>query len=244
MLKFASVLCLVAALAAPPSVLSAADDTGCLTLGRTMDDRDALFSIAVSNTLFALVEAGICVVEKGLPARRLTTALLRGDVDGEFLRVAAYQDVVGDAAFPVEEPILNAMGFAVSRDLDITSLKDFGSLKLGILRGIVWQSNLSWNIERVVQANSVEQQVEMLVNGRVDAILIDEINMVRFPGLMSLPRILIAREDAFIYLHKSQAGMAEPIAKAIRAFKERGCRFEIELGGPDCHFDEPALAGD
>lgn len=212
----------------------ATDVDDCLVLGRTVAVRDSTNDVIFSNMAAVLADVGICVRDRQMPAKRVSESLLQGEVDGELMRIAGYVSVVGHTAFAVDEPISAITGYLVTRDRSVTSIDDIGGMSLAVVRGILWQSRLGNQARREIVTNTPQQQVEIFRSGRVDAILMDGVNFDAFPDLKDTHRVVVAREEVFIYLHRRWIGLAETVAEAIRSFKRRGCLFELPRGGADC----------
>lgn len=240
---FRPVLALVFAvgvvLAAPGFARAAATD--CLVFGRQFEEEDVAALILSENIMLALNAVGVCVTARPLPGKRITQALLQGEIDGEFARILSYLDHVGDAAVLVEEPVVRAAGYIVTHDPEITAVMELGTRPLGTLRGFLWQEEAVRAASRFVAANSYEQLAEMFLNGRVEAILIDQYNLERFPELGTRPRTVVAQIDAYIVLHKSKAALSESIAQAVRFYTAAGCVFERYHGGPACGLRNPPI---
>ncbi|WP_425404438.1 hypothetical protein [Hwanghaeella sp.] len=217
-----------------PAPTVAVSPANCLVLGRTVAVRDTINAVIFENVSAALADVGICVRDKQFPAKRVSEALIRGEIDGELMRIGAYRSVVGDAAIPVKEPLFYIVGYLVARDTTVASVNDVNRMSLATLRGIVWQRDIGALAAKNIVANTPEQQFEMLQAGRVDAILMDGVNFDRFPELKNMSRLEVSREPAFIYLHRAWKNLSDQIAAAVRSFKGRGCLFETPQGGKHC----------
>lgn len=206
----------------------------CLVFGRISSYSGSLFEIVQSNVDRVFSDAGICIRSRTLLAARATEALIRGQIDGEYLRVVEYEKRVGEAAIAVGEPLYQGKGWLLTNNGAVNSAEDISAARLGVLRGLVWQDRFKARAASVVEANSHKQLVDMFLNGRVDTIMIDNYNFERFPALASTRRFLAMIFDTRVFLHKSKAPLAPRFASVIRDFKQRGCRFDLAEGGPGC----------
>jgi len=224
------------------SVRTPASANDCLVFGRQFDEKDVAGPILSDNIMLALNTVGICITARPLPGKRITQALVQGEIDGEFARVPSYLDLVGNTAVLVEEPVVGAAGYIVTRNPTIATAEGLGDGPLGVLRGFVWQEEAAQAASHVAAANSYEQLAEMFINKRVEAILIDEYNLERYPELANWPKAEVVQIKAYIVLHRRRAALRSAIGKAIRFYKSTGCVFERFHGGPACGLRNPPAA--
>lgn len=224
-------------------VESHAQNAPCLRIGSTFSHKHSVDDRVEQNLRTVLASLNICIDIVAGPPRRLTEALLRGDLDGELFRVREYGRAVEAAALLVEEPLSDVLGyFVAARDIDLAR-RPIETLKVGVLRGLKWHQTAAQSAGEVIVANDMEQLLSMLRNRRVDGIMIGGFLREEYPELSNLPAQVAYRSTAHFVLHRSHQDLARPIAAAIWDFKERGCSFTRPDGGSTCSdsgvLDEP-----
>ncbi|RVU38985.1 hypothetical protein EOI86_06920 [Hwanghaeella grinnelliae] len=226
-----SVMLLLAAITAEAAF---AQQAPCLRIGSSFGEKHSADDRVEANIRTVLTSLNLCVETVTGPPKRLTEALLRGEIDGELIRVREYGRAVADAAVLVEEPLAEANGYLVARaGIDLPETAE-GDLTIGMLRGVRWHRAALENAGQTFVANDMEQLMEMLRNGRVDAILVGGFLRDDYPELAALSSKVVHKTTLHFVLHRSHADLAEKIGGAIRAFKSRGCSFQKEKGGPTC----------
>jgi len=225
-----SVLLLAAITAEPAS----AQTGGCLRIGSSFGDKHSTDDRVEANIRAVLNSLNLCVEVVSGPPKRLTEALLRGEIDGELIRVREYGRAVAEAAVLVEEPLAEANGYLVARaGIDLAETAE-GALTIGMLRGVRWHRSASAGAGRAVVANDMEQLMEMLRNDRVDAILVGGFLRDEYPELAALSSKVVYRTTLHFVLHRSRAELADEIAAGIRRYRDKGCSFLLAKGGTTC----------
>ncbi len=234
-LLFAAVLLVATLLAgAFRSAPVQAQSTPCLRIGSSFSEKHSVDHLVEENIRFVLAALNICMDIVPGPPKRLTAELLRGEIDGELIRVKEYARAVDEAAILVNEPLAEATGYLVGRaglDLAKAAVED---LSIGTLRGVRWHLAASNGARKIAVANDMEQLVDMLRNRRVDAILVGGFLRDEYPQLANLPAKVVYRTTLHFVLHRSHAASADAISAAIRNFKGRGCTFLAVAGGTAC----------
>lgn len=213
---------------------ASAQQARCLRIGSSFGAKHATDDRVEANIRTMLTSLNQCVEIVNGPPKRLTEALLHGEIDGELIRVREYGRAVGEAAVVVEEPLAEVKGYLIARagiDLAITAKDD---LTIGMLRGVRWHQAASAGARRVVIANNMEQLLEMLHNGRVDAILVGGFLRDEYPELAALSSQVVYSTTLHFVLHRSRADLADRIAAGIRRYRDKGCSFLMPKGGTTC----------
>lgn len=211
-----------------------AETGGCLRIGSSFGDKHSTDDRVEANIRAVLNSLNLCVEVVSGPPKRLTEALLRGEIDGELIRVREYGRAVAEAAILVEEPLAEANGYLVAdAGIDLTET-DEGDLTIGMLRGVRWHQAASKGAGRVVIANDMEQLMEMLRNDRVDAILVGGFLRDGYPELAALSSKVVYKTTLHFVLHRSHLDLADEIAAGIRRYRDKGCSFLLAKGGTTC----------
>ena len=211
-----------------------AQNAPCLRIGSSFGDKHSTDDLMEGNMRAVLASLGLCAeIVKG-PPKRLTEALLRGEIDGELVRVKEYGRAVAAKAILVDEPLAEANGYLIARaGIDLAETAE-PSLSIGILRGVRWHQAASADAKKIAIANNMDQLTEMLRNGRVDAILVGGFLREEYPELAGLPSRIVYRTTLHFVLHRSHADIADEIAEGIRVFRGKGCSFLMAKGGTAC----------
>lgn len=211
-----------------------AQEAPCLRIGSSFGDKHSTDDLMEGNMRAVLASLDLCAeIVKG-PPKRLTEALLRGEIDGELVRVKEYGRAVAAKAILVDEPLAEANGYLIARaGIDLAETTEPG-LSIGILRGVRWHQAASADAKKIAIANNMDQLTEMLRNGRVDAILVGGFLREEYPELAGLPSKVVYRTTLHFVLHRSHADIADQIAEGIRVFRGKGCSFLMAKGGTAC----------
>lgn len=238
-IQAASVLLLLAAIMA---AAASAHEAPCLRIGSSFGEKHAIDDRVEANMRTVLASLNLCMVIVTGPPKRLTEALLHGEIDGELIRVREYGRAVAGEAVLVGEPLAEATGYLVARTgIDLAETAE-GELIVGILRGVRWHHSASEGARRAVVINEMEQLMEMLRSGRVDAILVGGFLRDEYPELTALSSKVVYKTTLHFILHRSRADLADTIGAGIRRYRDKGCSFLKTKGGTTCS-DTSAILG-
>ena len=211
-----------------------AQNAPCLRIGSSFGDKHSVDHLVEQNMRGVLAAINICLDVVPGPPKRLTAELLRGELDGELMRVKEYERALNGEAVLVGEPLAEAAGYLIAgAGTDLTETAE-ADMSIGILRGVRWHLEASSGARRQAIANDMEQLVTMLRNGRVDAILVGGFLRDEYPELTNLPAKVVYRTTLHFVLHRSHADIADEIAEGIRVFRGKGCSFLMAKGGTVC----------
>lgn len=205
-----------------------------MRIGSPFAGKQSVYDAIEGNLRGVLHTLDICIDIVAAPPKRLAEQLQRDELDGELIRVREYAETAGERAVLVEEPLLEVIGYLVVQegiDLSATGNED---LTIGVLRGVKWHEAAASNARAMVVANDMEQLMPMLLNRRVDGIMIGQRLREQYAELADLPFRVSYENTGHFVLHRSRADLAPPIGAAIKAFRQRGCSFMLPGGGPSC----------
>lgn len=209
-------------------------ETTCLRIGSAFGAKHSVDSVLENNLRSVLKPLNVCIEPVYGPAKRLTETLLRGEIDGEMIRVKEYGNVVGETAMLVAEPLNEVAGYLITQPEIEASERSVNDLSIGILRGVKWHQVAVAGSDHVSVANSMEQLTAMFDNRRVDGILIGGFLRDDYPQYAALPAKVVYRSTVHFVLHRRHAALAGRIGTAIQAYRQHGCSFFLSDGGPAC----------
>ncbi len=171
-----------------------------------------------------LSQDGICNSVKLYPSKRATTELLNGRVDGEFGRIQFYGQNFPGRLVRVDPAFFHYEGWLITRNPAINSL-DQVTGPLGVVRGWKWMQQVAQqlNIRKIEKTSSIENLVKMFHAGRVEQILISDVNL-KLLGLehQNFPRFKTIDLNLHIWLDKTKTSYRKPIGKALTDFFASG----------------------
>lgn len=189
-------------------------------------------SVLFDNVATALTRAGICLERLRVPASRGTQMLLHGELDGEMLRVSSYVGLVGEVAFPVEEPVYRYTGSVITDDPEITAAADLVGRPVAAIRGLRWSDRVitEEGLDQVIPVDNGDQLRDLLLRDRVDAILWGGPGLARAEELAAFRKIPVYHTTLHIYLRKEHRSWAPAIEDALRQYNADGFVFDGENG--------------
>ncbi|GAA6129786.1 transporter substrate-binding domain-containing protein [Halopseudomonas sabulinigri] len=184
-------------------------------------------SIAAPLIVEIYQRAGISVVPTAVPPLRETRMLEEGALDGIVGKFEnfelAHPEVV---RIPVPLETIQIAAFVTDQTPDLPSLLQRDNLRLGALRGIDYQLQLS-GLRQWVFVNEPGQLMHMLVRGRVDAAISVDISGLRLarelpqaPIRMLEPELRELR--VYHYLHRKHADLVPKITAVMQAMYDQG----------------------
>jgi polar amino acid transport system substrate-binding protein len=105
-----------------------------------------------------------------LPSKRSIMLMNEGNIDGDLIRVANYDDLVGDS-IRIEPAIVVARLYAiVSVHSNINTVQELQNKSLAIIRGIIIGETIAstYNIQDIHEFNSTEAMFGFIARGRAD----------------------------------------------------------------------------
>lgn len=198
----------------------------CLKLG--VQEREEL--VVVGHRISRVLnELGVCSELVVLPQARLPSSLADGSIDGEILRDVAYSDIVGEVAFRVPEPVVEAEAVIVTRNMEITGISDLKGKSVGVVRGTSWVPIYSPKFGKLYEVNSADQLLDMLGLDRIDAILTNSYSWNKFKASFGEVKVVPFRDlSVFIWLTKDNRDWSEKVAAAIKSYRSSGGDFLVE----------------
>ncbi|MEQ8392269.1 MAG: transporter substrate-binding domain-containing protein [Thalassospira sp.] len=167
-----------------------------------------------------------CFIVSYLPTVRSSQMLIAGEIDGELLRIADFPPYKNADVVMVPVPLIDGKGILVSSDPDITSVENVGRGVLGVLRGIEWSTMASkGNVNRVLLPTA-GVMVDMFNTGRLDAFLIDNINLRQYENkLVDAHKTVVMERDAYIWLAGKHRDLVPEISRVLEEFYADGNSF-------------------
>lgn len=226
-MKFSpSARCILAAGICILSILSGPSEgqaRSCIELSSQNDPASMKVGAALEH-LFA--DQTPCFVVSYNPPARSAQLLLDGEVDGEFLRLADFSPYQQADVVMVPVALVSGEGVLVSRDQKITSLESLGHSALGYRRGTDWSENLSKFYPNRIAVPSYELMVEMFNKGRIDALLIDDLNLRGYGHMLSgTTRTPLKETSAYIWLAARHKDLITQITAVLQKFYAEGHSF-------------------
>ncbi|MDG4718262.1 MULTISPECIES: substrate-binding periplasmic protein [Thalassospira] len=212
-------ICILSILSAPP----AGQARSCLELSSQNDPISMKVGAALEH-LFA--DQNPCFVVIYNPPARSAQLLLDDEVDGEFLRLADFAPYQQADVVMVPVPLVSGEGILVSRDPKITSFESLGQSALGYRRGTDWSDNLSKFYPNRIAVPSYELMVEMFNKGRIDALLIDDLNLRGYGYMLSgTTRTPLKETSAYVWLAAKHKDLITQITAVLQKFYAEGHSF-------------------
>lgn len=198
-----------------------ADD--CLMFGTT---EDVLGRQVGAKFADVLATQNICAKVSYLPAAQSERMFLNGELDGELMRVINFGDYEQRGMLRVPIPVIEGEGLLVSYDPSLQTINQMKGRTLGILRGMEWQLDISGTYDNVVALPNYEIMVDMLIGGRIDAILIDNQSIREFDGRLDDAAItMLMRRNAFVWIRPEHRKLLPAISDALQEFHASGGDF-------------------
>lgn len=151
---------------------------------------------------------------------------INGQIDGELMRVINFGDyeLLGMLRIPI--PVIEGEGLLVSYDPTLQTINQMKGRALGILRGMEWQLDISGTYENIMILPNYEIMVDMLIGGRVDAILIDSQSIRQFEGRLDSAAItMLMRRNVFAWIRPEHRRLLPAISDALQDFHASGGSF-------------------
>lgn len=183
-----------------------------------------------AGQMFMLVMAyhDICASIKYLPNKRSTETLLNGGIDGEILRIAQYNPGKDGNFVRIPTAIGGTQRLLISRHDDIRTLADLKDTSLGILLGAIWHNQFSKNVTNRVRLPSFDVMVAMLLNERLDAILMDGATFNLYESQIP-PEFVHEQgiEKFYMWISREKSGQLSSLDQAVAAYHRNGPQFYI-----------------
>lgn len=198
-----------------------ADD--CLLFGAT---EDVLGRQVGEKFTEVLAAQSICAKMSYLPAAQSERMFLTGQIDGELMRVINFGNYEQRGMLRIPIPVIEGEGLMVSYDPSLQTINQMKGRTLGILRGMEWQLDISGTYDNVMALPSYEIMVDMLIGGRVDAILIDGQSIREFDGRLDDAAItMLMRRNVFAWIRPEHRRLLPAISDALQDFHASGGDF-------------------
>jgi len=176
----------------------------------------------------ALRRLGHTFVQVRIPSERALVSLDQGLIDGEYVRIAGLE-----TGYPtivrVPEPIarMEFVAFTLSASLPIDSWKDLSGLRLGIIRGWKIVEEKTKGFKDLQPVRDEEGLFNMLTLGRVDAVVYERLEGVRYVSKFGAPAGMRAGKtlelrDMYLYLSGRRSALAAPLAAELRKLRNEG----------------------
>ncbi|RCK44987.1 hypothetical protein TH30_13315 [Thalassospira profundimaris] len=203
--------------------MSSAQARNCLSLSSPNDYLGLKVGEELEH-LFALQSP--CFIVSYNPAARSAQMLLDGEVDGELLRIEGFEPYKTADMVMVPVPLIIGEAILVTRDFKVSAIEDISQATLGIRRGTEWSDSLSQGHENTITVPSYELMVEMFKKGRIDAFLIDDLNLREYRDtLAGMNKVVLKQSGAYIWLSKEHENLVPDVARILREFYAQGHSF-------------------
>ncbi len=187
-------------------------------------------AIAVMTPIYKRIGYDMSVIR--FPGKRSLVEANSGTTGGELVRIAAIEDSYPNLVrIPYAIGSLRVMAMTQSGQHAINERSSMIDKRIGILRGVKILDTLTQGIKREV-VNSIDSLFEILLNGRVDAILFSEPDMVKYitdhdlAERVTMGEQAILEIDLYHFVHKSSSDITKRLSKEMKMMKESG---ELEL---------------
>lgn len=119
-------------------------------------------------------KAGLCVETVHMPNARALMAVRHGEVDGVFAGLDEFGENVGVPVVRGTVPVGNPDGLLVIKEGGVSALSALTNETVGAWQGVLWSEGMMENYPHVVLVpGGPEMMMEMLLKGRIDAMLIN-----------------------------------------------------------------------
>jgi ABC-type amino acid transport substrate-binding protein len=164
-----------------------------------------------------------CFTVSYLPAARASQSFLSGAYDGELARIADYPPFEGEDVVMVPVPLVAGMGILVARDPKVKTIKDLGHRELGLQRGVEWAITIAKrHINKILLPNA-DIMVDMFNKGRLDAFLIDNINLrYHASDLVDGHQSVVLERSGYLWLSGRHKLLIPSIVRGLEEFAVDG----------------------
>lgn len=208
--------------------LSASAD--CLTLANNAN-KFKLVATFDNDIRKVFRKAGICAKYLNIPLKRIQHNMMAGSLDGEYLRVKSYIDIMKDHVVPVPTEAISLDGYLVSlksTGFAPQSLSDLDQRKVGVVHGAIWQIKAVKRAKYIYKAYKYDILARLLKREEIDAFLIERLSLRSLlmsglfsPGDVTVSPVVI-RIPTYILLHKKHQGLVSKIDEALKQVKQEG----------------------
>ncbi len=202
----------------------------CLTLASdTTNEKTVLLFRPGIDKVFE--KAGVCIKHTSLPTKRIQKEILKGSIDGEYLRVKAYIKAMNGIVIPIPTPVVSGGGILISlKSSGFTpkTLVDVKDNRIGTIHGYKWHEVLSKRITNTKKAQSYPVLAKQLKAGRINGMLTDPISLARLIQAGLLPADDIHRSNqvidlsVYVLLHVRNAKYITRLDEAMKVVKKEG----------------------
>lgn len=179
----------------------------------------------------AFKKAGICAEFVNMSAIQAQKAIMRGEIDGEFIRVNAYINAMRDYVVPVPTPIISGSGYIITRSDSgnhPADLKNIASKRIGVIQGFKWHEVLSRHIPDRTIVSDYKTLAQKLKKGDIDCFFTEDISL----GRLQKTGILLKKDfnkskpvinlSGYLLLHKTNSAYLDKLNHALKILKARG----------------------
>ncbi len=176
-------------------------------------------------------KAGICAKYMNIPLKRIQHNMRVGNLDGEYLRVKSYIEIMKDHVIPVPTAAISLDGYLVSlksTGFAPKSLSDLDHRKVGVIHGAIWQMKAARKAAQVYKAYKYDILARLLKREEIDTFLIERLSLrsLLMSGLFSPGDVtvspVVVRIPTYILLHKRHQALVAKIDEALKKVKQEG----------------------
>jgi polar amino acid transport system substrate-binding protein len=163
-----------------------------------------------------------------LPSERALASLDRGEIDGDYVRIAGLEQTYPNL-IRVDEPVahMDFGAFTKSKALRFSRWEDLRSRRIGAIIGWKIIEQRTKGFDSVSAVRDENALFGLLLADRVDAVVYDLLEGGRYikRGGFSeaiFPGPTLERRDMYLYLNKKNADLAGKLAAALRSMRTEG----------------------
>ena len=209
-----------------------------LTFG-VIDDGPSRLNLQILKVAYA--KLGVEVRGEELPAKRSLEESGSGVIDGEVVRIQTVEDKYPQLVrVPTPMDTFASVAVTYGDDATINGLSDLRFRKVGIRSGFVFAETAASSLNQVVTAKSWDTLFELLMQGRVDAIISTPVIIQEQAARLQDDGFTthappLATHNLYHFLHSRHARLVPVIAHTLDAMRESGemdrLRARLEASG-------------
>lgn len=183
-------------------------------------------AIAVMAPIYQRIGYDMLIVR--FPGKRSLVEANKGTTEGELIRIAAIQEVYPNLIrIPYAISSVKVMSVTLSDQSVINNRSDMFGRRVGVLRGVEVFETLTQYVQREI-VNSIDSLFELLLSGRVDAILFTESDVKKYiknNGLSERVKIgnkPILELPLYHFVNKNHQEIIEKLNREMQMLEESG----------------------